>query len=202
MSHKRHTRPLTKILGGAFFVFAALAAAASAQLPRPPADSRMEDMRRLQDNNHLMAEQQKDGAAMRTKEERMAVVHEAFKRLQLLHNEMMTMLSVDSKVETKKIVDIANEVKLRATELNANLALPELPKEKKKDKAAAEPQPISTATVSEHMTQICAQIREFVRNINTSPTDPKAGIQARRDLIVLIDKSDQLILSVTSPVKL
>lgn len=203
MINRSRKRLPNRILTGLFFVTTLLFSASFAQVPnRPPPDSRMEDMKRLQDNNHMMAEQQKDGAAMRTKEQRMAVVNEAFKRLQLLHNEMMAMLSSDSKVETKKLLDIANEVKLRATELNANLALPEIPKEKKKDKEAAEPSPPVDISTSEHLTQICGQIREFVKNINASPADPKAGMQARRDLVTLIAKSDQLILSLTRPVKL
>src|SRR5688572_7502383 len=122
----------------AFFAVMLLTTAVSAQLPRPPADPRMDDIRKLQDNNHMIDQQQRDSAAMRSKEERMGVVNEAFKRLQILHNELLTILSANTNVEATKIVEIANEVKLRASELNANLALPQIPKEKSKDKEKAD----------------------------------------------------------------
>ena len=166
--------------------------------------ARKEGMTQVQDNNRVMSAEEKDKAAKRNKEERMAVVNEAFKRLQILHNEMMTILSSSSSVDSKKLITIADEVKLRATQLNANLALPELPKEKTKDKAATETPaavPAAPASTSDHLSKICEQIRDFVKNVNLSPTDPKAGMQARRDLISLVDKSDQLILSLNASAK-
>ena len=168
---------------------------AAAQLPRP-ADPRMDDINKLRDYNRILDGQQKDKAAQLKKEERIAVVNEAFKRLQLLHNEMMTILTSQTTVEDAKLRVIGEEVKLRAMELNANLALPKLPAER--ESTSAQPSAtITGAIVTEHLSSICSQIREFVKNVNLSPTEPKAGVQARRDLVSLIEKSDALILLVT-----
>ena len=61
---------------------------AIAQVSRP-SDPRMDDINKLKDFNRVLDGEEKDKAAARTKEQRMAVVNEAFKRLQILHNEMM-----------------------------------------------------------------------------------------------------------------
>jgi hypothetical protein len=199
MTNKNNKPLFIAFLSAAFFVLIVMAGSNFAQVPRPT-DPRMEDIKKLQENNNIQAEQQRDSAKMRSKEERMGIVNESFRRLQMLHNEMMTLLSSGGTVEPTKILEIGNEVKLRSSELNANLALPELPKEKKKENASAEPQPAEPVPISAHMTRICAQIRDFVKSVNASPTDPKAGIQARRDLIEIIEMSDQMILSI-GPVK-
>jgi hypothetical protein len=155
----------------------------------------MDDINKLKDFNRVLDGEEKDRAAARTKEQRMAVVNEAFKRLQILHNEMMA--SIGSKDAAAKASVTAEEIKLRATELNANLSLP--PLENSKDRSekatpadAAQPQP----TVDDHYTALCQLIRDFVKHINLSPTDPKSGLQARRDLFALIKRSDELILLV------
>lgn len=160
-----------------------------------PADPRMDDIRKLQDFNRILDGQQKDKAAQLTKEQRIAVVNEAFKRLQMLHNEMITMISASDAPNPKKIVSTAEEVKLRASELNANLALPQLSVEKDKQQKP-EPAAARSATPTEYMSALCLLIRDFAKNVNLSPTDPKAGIQARRELVALIERSDDLLLSI------
>ena len=195
MSIKGIDQKLDACLGICFVVFA-LTMSSTAQT-----DPRVEDVRKLQENNRIMDGQQKDVAAQRTKEQRIAIVNEAFKRLQMLHNEMMAIVSSDKAVDGKKLAEIAEEVKLRSIELNANLALPQLPKEKEKDKKPTEtagPQPVSSA---DHMSGMCSVIRDFVKHVNLSPTDPNAGLQSRRDLLVLIEKSDKFLLSLNAPAK-
>ena len=160
------------------------------------ADPRMDDVRRLQENNRIIDAQQKDKAKARNKEERLAIVNQAFKRLQILHNEMMSMMSSTGPADAKKITAAVEEVKLRSIGLNANLALPELPKEKEKAKADTDP---ASQTISEQMLAICSEIRDFVKNVNLSPTDPSAGLQSRRDLITIVEKSDRLIASLGVP---
>lgn len=178
------------------FVFVTMVTAFAGMAISQVSDPRMDDIRRLQENNRIIDGQQKDKAKARNKEERLAIVNEAFKRLQMLHNEMMAMMSSTGPADAKKITAVAEEVKLRAIELNANLALPELPKEKEKAKAETDP---ASQTISEQMFAICAEIRDFVKNVNLSPTDPNAGLQSRRDLIVIVEKSDKLLASVGVP---
>ena len=187
-------RSLQKTLGFTIFFSLFFAAAAYAQAPnRPPADPRMDDIKRLQDNNHMIDQQQRDGAKMRSKEERTVVVNEAFKRLQQLHNEMMA--SIGSKDAVTKASAIAEEIKLRASELNANLALP--PLENSKDKSEkSEPSETTRPTVDDHYAALCQLIRDFVKHINLSPTDPESGVLARKDLVAMIKRSDELILLV------
>ena len=178
----------------ALLTFSFFATNAIAQVSRP-SDPRMDDINKLKDFNRVLDGEEKDKAAARTKEQRMAVVNEAFKRLQILHNEMMA--SIGSKDVAAKASATAEEIKQRATELNANLSLPLL--ENSKDKSAkatpadgARPQP----TVDDYYTALCQLIRDFVKHVNLSPTDPKSGVEARRDLVALIKRSDELILLV------
>jgi hypothetical protein len=148
------------------------------------------------DNRRIQDGMEKDKAAARSKEERMAVVNEAFKRLQLLHNELMTMMSSAEAVENAKIASAVEEVRLRASQLNANLALPELPKSKS-EKGTELPD----APLKDQLSNVCSEIRAFVKNVNLSPTDPKAGLQARRDLKMLMERSDQILNKLASPAK-
>ena len=173
--------------------------ASYAQGSNRPVDPRMDDIKKLQEFNQITAAQQKDKAAQLTKEQRTAVVNEAFKRLQMLHNEMITMISSDEK-DAKKITATAEEVKLRASELNANLALPPLPETKEKPRSAVV-DAAKRATPAEYMSALCILIRDFAKNVNLSPTDPKAGVQARRVLVALVERSDDLLLSVSAPAK-
>lgn len=141
------------------------------------------------ENRRIEDGMEKDKAAARSKEERMAAVNEAFKRLQLLHNEFMTMMSATELVESSKIATAAEEIRLRAVQLDANLALPAIPKNKSEKEAPAAPD----LPLKEQMSAVCSQIRDFVKNVNLSPTDPKAGIQARHDLAAIVQRSDKVI---------
>jgi hypothetical protein len=181
------------------FAFVALLAVDVAAQGGPPSDPRMDDVRKLQDFNRVTDAQNKDKANQIKKEERTAIVNEAFKRLQILHNEMVTMIS-SNETDKAKITATAEEVKLRATELNTNLALPPLPDEKKKQQKAEAP-PDKQPTPVEYMSALCVLIRDFAKNVNLSPNDPKAGVQARRELVALVDRSNELLHSISPAAK-
>ena len=102
--------------------------------------------------------------------------------------------------DAKKIAATAEEVKLRATELSTNLALPPLPDEKKKQQKT-EQAPDKQPTPQEYMSAMCVLIRDFAKNVNLSPTDPKAGVQARRDLGALVDRGNELLQSISAAAK-
>ena len=149
------------------------------------------------ENRRIQDGMEKDKAAVRNKEERMAVVNEAFKRLQLLHNEIMSMMTSTDTIENAKIAASIEEVRIRASQLNANLALPVLSKSRS-DKDGA---PTPDAPLKDQLSAVCGDIRAFVKNVNLSPSDAKAGVQARRDLKAIMERSDQILLKLGVPTK-
>ena len=187
------------------FAFASAAAAllfllpvaASAQGSRPSTrelDRRLENEKHLRDNERLRRGMDADSEARaRTKEERQALANEAFMRLQVLHNDIMTMiLSPDAPVP-ERVAEAVAETKKRAVQLRANLVLPEPGKGEKKEKGA---EAEVGEELKESLTHLCALIKSFVINLNNSPTDNKAGEQARRDLDRLIGLSDKIAAGV------
>ena len=199
MMIKQKTRSWSLRLIFAFAIGGIFAHGVEAQVSRP-VDPRMDDINKLKDYNRILDGQEKDQAARRTKEQRMAVVNEAFKRLQILHNEMMAAIGTKDPAASQKAAATAEEVKLRATELNANLALPPLENSKDKQQKATAVD-AAQPTIDDHYFALCQLIRDFVKHVNLSPTDPKAGVQARRDLAALVKRSDELILFVGVPDK-
>jgi len=187
------TKSISHLLKFALLAILAFAGTAAAQ--DPGLDARRADLKDLQDRNRVYDGMEKDKAARRTKEERTAIVNEAFKRLQLLHNDFMTMMTSGQPIENSKLIAATEEIKQRAIELNANLALPQLPKQK----VEKESPPAATMALGEQMSSVCSQIRDFVKNVNLSPTDPKFGVEARRNLAAIIEQSDKIILLINSP---
>jgi hypothetical protein len=49
------------------------------------------------------------------------------------------------------------------------------------------------------MDHLCALIKSFVINLNNSPTNDKAGEQARRDLDSMVTLSDKITAEITKP---
>ena len=184
---------LLKLLAISLSFFCVMTGSAAAQVSRP-VDPRMDDINKLKDFNRIIDAQQKDKAAQLTKEQRIAVVNEAFKRLQILHNEMLARIGSKDPAKAQNARTTADEVKLRAAELNANLSRPPLENTKEKQKKAA-PGEIAPVSIDDHYAALCQLIREFVKHVSLSPTDPKAGVQARRDLVSLIKRSDDLLLT-------
>ena len=166
------------------------AAAQTIRGSTPDLDRRREAEKTLRDNERLRRGMDADiEARARTKEERQAVVNEAFMRLQVLHNEMMTIVLSSDAPDSRVVTAAVAETKKRAIELRANLVLPKLPKdekEKKTDDVADD------GKVKESLALLCSLIKSFVTNLNNSPTDNKAGEQARRELDSLVTLSDKI----------
>ena len=132
-------------------------------------------------------------AQAKTKEEREAVVKEAFMRVQILHNEMMAMVVSTDVPDSKRVNAAVEETKKRAIELRANLVLPKLPKDEKEKKLE------DTATGNDlkpSLDRLCATIKSFVTNLNNSGTNNKAGEQARRELDSMVTLSDKIVQAV------
>jgi hypothetical protein len=175
-----------------------LSVAAQAQGVRnttPQMDQRRENERLIRNNERLRRGMEADSEARaRTKEERQAIANEAFMRLQVLHNEMMSMALATEAPDPARVAEAVAETKQRAQQLRANLVLPEPGKGGKKEESVA-----AKEEVRESLTLLCAHIKSFVINLNNSPTNNKAGEQARRDLDTLILLSDKFPAAAPKP---
>ena len=151
----------------------------------PGMPERRETGKQADDNQRIQQGVEKDRDAAATKAKREAIVNEAFKRIQMLHNEMMTIIQT-SPVDEGLAMKAATEVGVRADELRTNLALPKAKGEKGTSPAVE----VVQGSTSDKLTQLTTLIRSFVENVNKSPKDEKAGLQARRDLddLVLISE--------------
>lgn len=163
---------------------------ASAQLPArstPDLDARRAGMKQVTDNDRIRAAKEADEKARVAKAERQALVAEAFKRLQILHNEML--LLADSKaIDTKTASDGVTEIKTRAIQLRANLVLPEAAKPDPNEKPVSSSMPLK-----ESLIKLCEFIRGAATNINKSASEKEAGAVARLDLDRVVDLSDKIL---------
>jgi hypothetical protein len=156
----------------------------------PELNRRLENEKHIRDNERLRRGMEADDEARaRTKEERQAVVNEAFMRLQVLHNEIMTMALSSDKPNLQRVADTVAEATKRAIELRANLVLPKPGKNEKKEKSQ---DATGSEDLKESLTLLCAHIKSFVINLNNSPTNTKAAEQARDELERLISLSDKI----------
>jgi hypothetical protein len=165
----------------------------------PDLNRRLENEKLLRDNERLRRGMEADSEALgRTKEERQAVANEAFMRLQVLHNEMMTMVLSSDAPDSKRVTDAVAETMKRAIELRANLVLPKPGKEDKKQKNE---DALANDALKDSLALLCAHIKSFVINLNNSPTNDKAGHQARQELEKLITLSDKITATLKTPAR-
>ena len=174
-----------------------LSGAARAQGMRgttPPLEQRRENERLIRNNERLRRGMEVDSETRaRTKEERQAIVNEAFMRLQVLHNDIMAMTMAADAPDPARVAEAVAETKRRAQQLRANLALPEPGKDEKKKQEGAEA--AEQKELKESLNFLCALIKSFVINLNNSPANDQAAEQARRDLDSLIIVSDKISAS-------
>ena len=174
-----------------------LVSGTAAAQARPNLDQRLEAEKMLRDNERLRRGMEADSEVRaKTKEERQAVASEAFMRLQVLHNDMMTMVLSSDAPDSQRVTAAVAETKKRAIELRANLVLPKLPKDEKEKKSEAA---AGSEDLKKSLDHLCALIKSFVTNLNNSPTNDKAGEQARRDLDSMVTFSDKITAEVTKP---
>jgi len=165
-----------------------LASTAAAQDRR--LEQRMANEKNLRDNERLRRGMDADSEVRaKSKEERQKIVNEAFMRLQVLHNETMTIVLAPEAPDLKRVSAAVDETKQRAIELRANLVLPKPPKDEKQEKVE---EVAAGKDLKQSLTDMCALIRSFVTNLNNSPNDNKAADQARRELDSLVTLSDKI----------
>ena len=153
-------------------------------------EQRIANEKNLRDNERLRRGMDADSEVRaKNKEERQKIVNEAFMRLQVLHNDTMTIVLAPEAPDLKRVSAAVDETKKRAIELRANLVLPKPPKDEKQEKAE---EVTAGKDLKQSLTDMCALIRSFVTNLNNSPTDDKAADQARRELDSLVTLSDKI----------
>ena len=153
-------------------------------------EQRVANEKNLRDNERLRRGMDADSEVRaKNKEERQKIVNEAFMRLQVLHNDTMTIVLAPEAPDLKRVSAAVDETRKRAIELRANLVLPKPPKDEKQEN----PEEVSAGKdLKQSLTDMCALIRSFVTNLNNSPTDDKAADQARRELDSLVTLSDKI----------
>ncbi|HEX8162926.1 MAG TPA: hypothetical protein VF538_13735 [Pyrinomonadaceae bacterium] len=158
----------------------------------PDLNRRLESEKSLRDNERLRRGMEADGETRaHTKEERQSLANEAFMRLQQLHNQMLAMALSGETPDPARVAEAVAETRKRAVQLRENLVLPDPAKDDKREKGA-EPGPKAAAGPVERLSKLCAHIQSFVINLNNSPTNKKAGAQARRELDSIIEVSDEM----------
>ena len=186
---KDNTRRFFLPLASLFSIFA-VGYFASAQTPTQRAtssiESRRENMNQSMDNDRIRAGQEEDKKIQKTKEARTKLVNEAFRDIQLLHNEIVAALTGTPATDAAAAKSLATRAKVAATALRDNLVLPGERKALKVKKEQTE------LAVNDELLKIKDLIKTFVKNINLSPTDPGAGAQAGRNLDEIIAISSKI----------
>lgn len=175
-----------------FFVVGPRPAAAQGQ--RSSANSQVEDrranMKQSVDNERLRKGQELDEKHQLEKEERTKRVNEAFRNIQIAHNDIIAFLRGPQATDQAMARTLAIKAREAATALRENLALP-AGKESEKDSEDL------SMPVNDQLLKICDLIKSFAANVNLSPTDKKAAAQARRDLDGIIARS--LLIAPAAP---
>src|SRR5688500_10979348 len=138
---------------------------------RTATEARRANEKQAADNERIRRANEIDEKARVAKAERQALVNEAFKRLQILHNDILVL--ADSRaIDTKAASEAVTETKTRAIQLRANLVLPEVAKADPNEK------PVAARPLKEALIKLCGFIRSFAVNINKSPTEKEAAAVA------------------------
>lgn len=175
-----------------FFVVGPRPAAAQGQ--RSSANSQVEDrranMKQSVDNERLRKGQELDEKHQLEKEERTKRVNEAFRNIQIAHNDIIAFLRGPQATDQAMARTLAIKAREAATALRENLALPAAKESEKDSEDLSMP-------VNDQLLKICDLIKSFAANVNLSPTDKKAAAQARRDLDGIIARS--LLIAPAAP---
>ena len=170
------------------------AQSAFGQGQRSSANSQVEDrranMKQSVNNERLRKGQELDTKHQLDKEERQKRVNEAFRNIQIAHNDIIAFLRGPQATDQAMARTLAVKAREAATALRDNLALP-AGKENEKDHEDL------SMPVNEQLLKICDLIKSFAANVNLSPTDKKAAIEARRDLDGIIARS--LLIAPAAP---
>lgn len=122
----------------------------------------------------------------------MAQTEEDFNRILTLHNEFARLLSAEKPLDYEFVFEASAEIKKRASRLQSNLALQQLPDDTPIVEKTDE---IKETEMKDALVKLCKQIRSFVTNPvieNPSTIDAHHLTNARRELESLIQFSGHL----------
>jgi hypothetical protein len=188
---------------GLIFLLSVLSPAQGIRRTDPNLERRKEVGKQIEENNRILMDSRKldkpDEKVKLTKEERHVLVNEAFKRLQILHNEILEMIKAGKVLNFQLVRESAYETRSRADQLHRHLSLPRVEDKDKKQNKGEKPAVPAAADLllNESLSELCAMIQSFVVNVNKSPNDRKAGGQARRELENIIELSSKIVFLTT-----
>jgi hypothetical protein len=122
----------------------------------------------------------------------MEEVEQDFKRILVLHNDMVRATTADQRLDYSFVSDAAGEIKKRASRLQTTLALN---KPEGAEQSHEKRMQFSDAQVKDALIELCKEIESFVRNpVIESPgtVDVQQTARAVRDLESVIDLSGRI----------
>ncbi len=119
-------------------------------------------------------------------------INEDFKRIQVIHNEIVRMLQSDKGLNYDRLADLTDDMKKRSTRLRQNLALPEPEK--------SEEQPTHSETIDDsHMQKTIVALHDLIVSFVANPifknlgvVDAKVVNDAGANLDQIIDVSEEI----------
>lgn len=197
INHANAKNALTFIAATVCFL-AVTATRAESQTGRPTVLERRIDQIERQRQQHERDSLSKEGKPQRSVDRKQmqalaAQVTHDFERIQSVYNEIVRALSDDKRpMDYKFISEASAEVKKCASRLKSNLLLPEPePDEKSHDKQIGQ----DDKDVKASLVVLCKSIIAFVTNPlfeSDGALDVELSLKANRDLIKIIEMSDQV----------
>jgi hypothetical protein len=164
----------------------------------PPADRRNADRVRQQDMSNREWQLRNFGNESNAPKDRrqiealLAQTEEDFNRILTLHNEFARLLTASKPIEYTFISDASAEIKKRATRLQSNLNLHQLPAD---TPVVEKTEDYDDTQLMDALFRMCKQIKSFVTNpviANPNTIDAEQLTNARRDLETLIQLSGHI----------
>jgi hypothetical protein len=164
----------------------------------PPADRRNADRMRQQDMSNREWQLRNFGNESNAPKDRRQIealltqTEEDFNRILTLNNEFARLLTASKPIDYSFISDATAEIRKRASRLQSNLNLHQLPTDKPVIEKAEE---LDDTQFKDALIRMCKQIRSFVTNpviANPNTVDAEQLTNARRDLESLIQLSGHI----------
>ena len=119
-------------------------------------------------------------------------INEDFKRIQVIHNEMVRMIQPGKSLDYDRLMELTADIKKRSTRLKANLGLPE---SEKSDPTHEEGSPLDDSCVKKSLIALHDTVVKFVSNPifkNLGVVEANLFSQASDDLRDIIWFSDRI----------
>jgi len=188
MSYSR-TRRLSILL----LTLLTFAAVGKGQTVNSPGTAAREGHRAMDDYDRDINRMKNDARAVRERRQSLfPQINEDFRRVQVIHNELVRMLQSDKGLDYSRLADLSGDLKKRGTRLRENLALPQA------DQAGAQakrPDVIDDQQVRKDIVSLHDLVVTFVGSPlfkNLGVVDAKIIDQATDNLSKIIDLSEDI----------